>query len=120
MKGVTQLYDAVESLLREVKDYVERVGIHLEPPTMPNPAVMRILLDTLVQILKVLGIVTKYCDRAVERQSWLKKAGDVVSLRTSQSSCIHLIVGVLLTSYAKRITSESWLERRMYRMHSRG
>ena len=45
---------------------------------------MRILLETLVQVLNFLGIVTKYCSLAVEKDSWIKKAKDVVSLRASE------------------------------------
>ena len=83
-KGVSELYDTIESFIQKVQDYVERIGIHLQPSTPPTPAVMRILLETLIQVLNFLGIVTKYCGLAVEKDSWLKKAKDVVSLRASK------------------------------------
>lgn len=65
---------------------------------------MRILLETLVQVLNVLAIATKYCNRAAERHSWLRHAKDTVSLRTSKS-CICSIAEILLIMYRKRITS---------------
>ena len=85
-KGVSDLYDTIESFFETVKGYIERIAIHLQPSTPPTPAVMRILLDTLVQILNFIGIVTKYCNRAVERHSWMKKAKTVVHLRISKLS----------------------------------
>ncbi|VDB86865.1 unnamed protein product [Peniophora sp. CBMAI 1063] len=82
MKETTQLYDTVESLLQQVKAYVERVGIHLQPATPPSPALMRILLDTLVQVLNVLAILTKYCNAEFEHKSKFEKTKDVLSRRT--------------------------------------
>ena len=83
-KGVSDLYDTIESFFETVKGYIERISIHLQPSTPPTPAVMRILLDTLVQVLDFLAIVTKYCNRAVERNAWMKKAKTVVPLRISR------------------------------------
>ena len=83
-KGVSDLYDTIESFFETVKGYVERIGIHLQASTPPTPSVMRILLDTLVQVLDFLAIVTKYCNRAVERNSWMRKAKTVVPLRISK------------------------------------
>lgn len=63
---------------------MERVEIHLKPSRSPRPAVMGILLETLVQVLHVLGLLTKYCNVAmVDSDSRLKKATQVFSRRTS-------------------------------------
>ncbi|VDC01053.1 unnamed protein product [Peniophora sp. CBMAI 1063] len=80
-KGVSELYDTIESFSQIIKDYADRMHIHLESSVQPAPEVMRILLDTLVQILNFIGIVTKYCNRAIERNSVIKKAKDTFTLR---------------------------------------
>ena len=93
-KGVSQLYDTIESLLQKVRDYVERIGIYMQPATPPSPPLMRILLDILVRVLSVLATVTTYCDRAAERHSMLRKAKDVLSVRTSKSF-LRVIINIV-------------------------
>lgn len=65
-KGVSHLYDAIETLLRKINDYLERVSIHLEPSSPPSPALTNILVDTLVHILVALALATRYCNSAVK------------------------------------------------------
>ena len=97
-KGVSQLYDTIESLLQKVRDYVARIGIYMQPATPPSPPLMRILLDILVRVLSVLATVTTYCDRAAERHSMLRKAKDVLSVRTSRP---HLCMIIIIATHKR-------------------
>ncbi|KZV58911.1 hypothetical protein PENSPDRAFT_695665 [Peniophora sp. CONT] len=63
-EGITALYNAIESLLRKVNASLARIRVYLEPSSPPNPALFDVLRLTLVQVFVVLGIVTKYCDKA--------------------------------------------------------
>ena len=67
------MYDAIESLLQKVQDYLTRVSIHLKPTNPPSSALLDILVDTLVHIFIVLELTTKYCRLTTERDSYLKK-----------------------------------------------
>ncbi|VDB95692.1 unnamed protein product [Peniophora sp. CBMAI 1063] len=94
MRGVTELYDAVEFLFQKVKHYVERVEIHLGPPGLPIPAITKILFDTLTQVLRFLAIVTKYCNDSESETTppWrrLKSFRDTVLQRTNDYFSVML------------------------------
>ncbi|KZV61419.1 hypothetical protein PENSPDRAFT_298261 [Peniophora sp. CONT] len=80
-KGVSGLYDAIETLLHKVKHSLDRIKIHLSPSTPPSPALFSILVDTLVQVFTILAIVTKRCDMAVQSDSKFGKVTRVLSRR---------------------------------------
>ncbi|VDB88494.1 unnamed protein product [Peniophora sp. CBMAI 1063] len=80
-QGVSRLYDAVETLLQKVTDYLERVSIHLEPLTPPSPALMDILIDTLVHILTTLALATRYCNSVIASDSRAKNVARAVFRR---------------------------------------
>ena len=56
----------------KVKDYLERISIHLKPAIPPSPALLDILVDTLVHIFTVLALTTKYCRSIAENESKVK------------------------------------------------
>lgn len=80
---MTGLYDVTEALLHRFNSYLERIKVHLEPSTPPTPLLMRIFVDTLVQVLTTLAIVTKYCN-AIENQHALQKVARAAFRRTSE------------------------------------
>ncbi|KZV65266.1 hypothetical protein PENSPDRAFT_136413 [Peniophora sp. CONT] len=67
--GVSALYDAIELLLQKVNACLARIEVYLDLPSPPNPALMDVLRMSFVQVLVVLGIVTKYCDKAGDKDS---------------------------------------------------
>ena len=71
-KGVSHLHDAIETMFQRVKDYLERISIHLKPTIPPSPALLGILVDTLVHIFTVLALTTKYCRSIAENESKVK------------------------------------------------
>ena len=61
-KGVSGLYDAIEHLFEKIVDCLDRVFIYLQPSSSPPvPALMNILVQACVQILKILAMTTRYC-----------------------------------------------------------
>ncbi|VDC07066.1 unnamed protein product [Peniophora sp. CBMAI 1063] len=60
-RGVSELYNVIGTLLEKFSSYLERLKVHLEPSLPPTPHLMKIFVDTLVQVLLTLAIVTKYC-----------------------------------------------------------
>ncbi|KZV64127.1 hypothetical protein PENSPDRAFT_669265 [Peniophora sp. CONT] len=93
-KGVSALYDAIESLLRKINACLARTRVYLEPLSRPNPALMDILRMALVQVFIVLGIVTKYCDKAgdTESRSKGKKGVKAMMQRMSELYLFHIAV----------------------------
>ncbi|KZV62887.1 hypothetical protein PENSPDRAFT_670064 [Peniophora sp. CONT] len=85
-KGVSELYDSIESLLRKIGTCLTRIKVYLQPSSPPNPALMDVLRMTLVQVFIVLGIVTKYCDKAVNNdpKSKAKKGVKAMMQRISE------------------------------------
>ncbi|KZV72361.1 hypothetical protein PENSPDRAFT_361100 [Peniophora sp. CONT] len=72
-KGVSELYDAVEALLKEVLASLKRFKIHFEEPATPRATLKNIIVDALVQVLMVLALATKYCNLAVAGVPWYKR-----------------------------------------------
>ena len=81
------MYDAVESLFQKVRDYLERVSIHLEPATPPSPALLNVLGETLTHIFTVFSLATRYCTLVAERDSWFKRVLRLFARRTSEFYC---------------------------------
>ncbi|VDB86855.1 unnamed protein product [Peniophora sp. CBMAI 1063] len=71
-RGVSEIYDEVEALLKLVTRYLERVKIHLEPPQTPREALQDILVDALVQVLIALALATKYCNESNSKRAAFK------------------------------------------------
>ena len=86
-KGVSHLYDAIESLLQKVQEYLTRVSIYLKPAIPPSSALLDILVDTLVHIFTVLALVTKYCHTTAESDSKLKVLGSATR-RVGMFKCL--------------------------------
>lgn len=68
-KGVTQVYEALEALSTRLQKFLDRLAIHFEAPSEPIPALQAIFAKTLVQILHIFAIYTKYVDREVSKIS---------------------------------------------------
>ena len=103
-KGVSALYDAVESLFDEIKVSLERVIVHLPndgtPRTPPSTAVMSILMDIIVEVLTAIAIATKYCDLAVKDESWFKRLLRAIPRRTSEPQ--NVVLAILLAQRIRR------------------
>ena len=88
-RGVTKLYDDIESLFEKIKGCLDRVAIHLPESSAlrapPTPALMNIFTDTLVQVFITLAITTKYCNLVFEEEPWYKKIARNVLRRTRMS-----------------------------------
>ncbi|KZV62656.1 hypothetical protein PENSPDRAFT_670205 [Peniophora sp. CONT] len=91
-KGITALYNAIESLLRKVNACLVRIKVYLESSSPPNPALVDVLRFILVQVFVVLGIVTKYCDKAggKDSKSKDKKGVQVIMQRMRDLSRVFL------------------------------
>ena len=94
-RGVTKLYDDIESLLEKIKGCLDRVAIHLPKHSAlrapPTPALMNIFTDTLVQVFIALAITTKYCDLVFEEEPGYKKIARNVLRRTRRSLSPHKV-----------------------------
>ena len=102
-KGVSHLQDAIETLFQRVKDYLERISIHLKPTTPPSTALLDILVDTLVHIFTVLSLTTKYCRSTAENDSKVKKVFRPVARHMRRFK--HLTATIMaLTVYLDEIT----------------
>jgi hypothetical protein len=84
---VSGLYNAIESLFDRIKRYLERVALHLPKLSAkaipPTPALVDILVDTLVQVFAAIAIMTKYCN-SMKRDTLLKTIWRTVLGRTSE------------------------------------
>ncbi|KZV59812.1 hypothetical protein PENSPDRAFT_760316 [Peniophora sp. CONT] len=91
-KGISALYDAIEALLRKISACLARTKVYLETSSPPNPALMDVLHTIFVQVFIVLGIVTKYCDKASDKDSKSKGKKGVRALkqRIRDYSCVFL------------------------------
>ena len=81
-KGVSQLYDAIETLLRRIKDYLERLSTHLAPSVLPTPPLMNVLVDTLAHVFAALALATSHCDVASKSGSKMKRMAGALLGRT--------------------------------------
>ncbi|KZV71697.1 hypothetical protein PENSPDRAFT_733947 [Peniophora sp. CONT] len=91
-KGVSGVYNAVETLLDKIKNYLQRVSIHLKPSILPSPTLMDILVNTLVHIFTALALTTKYCDAVVKGDPQSKKnSGRAIIRRTKDF--LRVLVG---------------------------
>ncbi|KZV62765.1 hypothetical protein PENSPDRAFT_692205 [Peniophora sp. CONT] len=91
-KGVSALYDAIELLLKRIGACIARIQIYLAPSSPPSPALMDVLRMSLVQVFIVLGIVTKFCDKAGDKDPKLtgKKGVKAMMQRMKDYSRVFL------------------------------
>ncbi|KZV72364.1 hypothetical protein PENSPDRAFT_663774 [Peniophora sp. CONT] len=94
-------YDAEEFWNQALENYRQETGRNLLEESFAKDLLSKSSVDEITERLKkfrgfrdhgrkilllnVLAIVTKYCDRAAERHSWLRHAKDTVSLRTRRT-----------------------------------
>ena len=105
-KGVSQVYNAAEILLRRIKDYLERLSIHLAPPILPPPPLMNVLVDTLAHVFTALALATAYCDVTLKSGSKMKRVARALLRRTGMLDLYFVVT----SSYnvPQRITFACW------------
>jgi hypothetical protein len=67
--GVSQVYDALESLLFRLQSFLDRVDMHLSSRSAPSAALKEIFVKTLIQLLHIMALFTKYLDVSVGNKS---------------------------------------------------
>ena len=105
-KGVSQVYNAVEYLLRRVKDYFERLSIHLAPSILPSPPLMNVLVDTLAHVFTALALTTAYCDVTLKSGSKMKRVARTLLRRTGMLDLYFVATSPY--SVSQRITFACW------------
>ena len=83
-KGVSGLYDVIETVLEKFGDYFERIKAQLEPPAPPSRHLMKIFMNTMVHVITTLAIVTKYCD-IIGKDAGFHRAAKTAFRRASKS-----------------------------------
>jgi hypothetical protein len=84
--GVSQVYDALEYLLSRLQSFLNRVDMHLSSRSAPSAALKEIFVKTLVQLLHIMALFTKYLDANVGKKS-VDFMLNRFSRRTSTSLC---------------------------------
>jgi hypothetical protein len=68
-KGVSDVYNTLESLLSRLGAFLTRVDVHLTSRSAPSPALQEIFIKTLIQLMHVLALFTKYLDKNVSKSN---------------------------------------------------
>jgi hypothetical protein len=109
--GVSKVYDALESLLSGLQVFLARVDVHLASRSPPSAALKEIFTKTLIQLLHITALFTKYLDTSVGKPG-LSRFTKHISRRASgclSSVRIYLMLNWDTEDYVKGMAGNSEL-----------